>query len=177
MLGLSSVLRRIEGSSTSTMMPGACVMCSVQRICGQSGVLAVPLRLRCRGHANPAYCSRWAGDPSLSTGAPGSCSVNTAARSVRQRICLSRQPVAWSARTNQAPEAQAGADLSVNGGASVQLDGRGSTDPDGAIARYAWVQTEGPLVTLSGAATATPSFSAPVLDDDLRAQLHPHCHR
>ena len=70
-----------------------------------------------------------------------------------------------SAQTNQPPEAQAGADRSVNGGASVQLDGRGSTDPDGAIARYAWAQTEGSPVTLSGAAAATASFSAPVLDN------------
>ncbi|MFH0342668.1 MAG: PKD domain-containing protein, partial [Chromatiales bacterium] len=80
----------------------------------------------------------------------------------KEYIYLGSQQVA-SARTNQAPEAQAGADRSVNGGASVQLDGRGSRDPDGVIERYLWQQTAGTLVILSGAATAIPSFTAPVL--------------
>ena len=80
----------------------------------------------------------------------------------KEYVYLGSQQVA-SARTNQAPEAQAGADRSVNGGASVQLDGRGSLDPDGSIRVYAWVQTAGAPVILSGAATATPSFTAPVL--------------
>ena len=80
----------------------------------------------------------------------------------KEYVYLGSQLLA-SARTNQAPEAQAGADRSVNGGASVQLDGRGSLDPDGTIADYAWVQSAGVPVILSGAATATPSFTAPVL--------------
>ncbi len=70
-----------------------------------------------------------------------------------------------SARTNQPPEAQAGADETVLGGATVFLDGRASMDPDGRIVRYAWAQTEGRPVTLSGAAAATASFSAPVLEN------------
>jgi len=41
------------------------------------------------------------------------------------------------------------------------LNGTGSSDPDGSIAAYAWVQTAGTTVTLAGADTATPNFTAP----------------
>ena len=44
----------------------------------------------------------------------------------------------------------------------MTLNVNGSTDSDGTIASYAWAQTGGtPTVTLSGANTATPSFTAP----------------
>ncbi|MGH8488389.1 MAG: PKD domain-containing protein [Gammaproteobacteria bacterium] len=56
------------------------------------------------------------------------------------------------------------ADETVMAGATVLLDGRASTDPDGRIVRYAWAQTEGSPVSLSGADTATSSFSAPALE-------------
>lgn len=65
-----------------------------------------------------------------------------------------------TAPVNAAPVANAGPDRSfVDPGVVVTLDGRGSTDPDGTIASYQWVQTGGPAVTLSGANTATPSFT------------------
>ncbi len=62
---------------------------------------------------------------------------------------------------NQAPTADAGDDQTVDSGATVNLDGTGSADPDGTIDAYAWTQTAGPSVTLTGANTATPSFTAP----------------
>lgn len=63
---------------------------------------------------------------------------------------------------NQAPVADAGSDLDVQEGASVQLDGSGSSDPDGTIATYQWTQTGGPdAVDVSGADTDTLSFTAP----------------
>jgi hypothetical protein len=62
--------------------------------------------------------------------------------------------------TNQPPTANAGADKTVNEGTAVSLPGSGS-DPDGTITSYAWTQTAGPTVTLSGANTATASFTAP----------------
>ena len=46
----------------------------------------------------------------------------------------------------------------------MTLDGRGSIDPDGSIASYAWSQTAGPAVTLSNAGTASPTFTAPAVD-------------
>jgi hypothetical protein len=45
----------------------------------------------------------------------------------------------------------------------VTLNGRTSSDPDSAPSplTYSWTQTAGPGVTLTGATTATPSFTAP----------------
>ena len=63
---------------------------------------------------------------------------------------------------NQAPTADAGGDQTVAGGSgTVNLDGTASSDPDGDALTYAWTQTGGAGVTLSGADTATPSFTAP----------------
>ncbi|ROH86533.1 hypothetical protein ED208_15995 [Stagnimonas aquatica] len=64
---------------------------------------------------------------------------------------------------NQPPVAQAGADQSVDEGASVTLAGRGE-DSDGRIASYQWTQTAGPSVALAGASSATASFTAPQVD-------------
>ena len=61
----------------------------------------------------------------------------------------------------QAPIADAGADQSVLGLDTVTLDAGASRHPDGEELRYAWVQTDGKPVSLSGADTATPSFTVP----------------
>ncbi|HKU40932.1 MAG TPA: hypothetical protein VJR89_22375, partial [Polyangiales bacterium] len=45
----------------------------------------------------------------------------------------------------------------------VALDARSSFDPAGAALRYSWTQTGGPAVMLSGADSALPSFSAPLV--------------
>ena len=66
-----------------------------------------------------------------------------------------------TARANQAPIANAGADRTVNLNAAVTLDGRGSSDPDAgpqALA-YSWNQISGPSVTLTGGNTSQPSFT------------------
>lgn len=64
---------------------------------------------------------------------------------------------------NNAPTANAGVDRSVFSKTSVTLDGTESSDTGGAIAAYRWTQIAGRRVALNGAATAHPSFTAPVV--------------
>jgi PKD repeat protein len=62
---------------------------------------------------------------------------------------------------NRAPIADAGPDQTVPKKTMVTLNGTGSSDPDGDILTYAWSQTGGPIVLLSGADTVNPTFTPP----------------
>jgi hypothetical protein len=64
---------------------------------------------------------------------------------------------------NHAPIADAGADQTVSEDAIVTLTGGFSYDPDGDPLGFQWVQVGGPGVTLVGATTASPTFSAPLI--------------
>lgn len=65
---------------------------------------------------------------------------------------------------NKGPIAVAGADVTVVSGESVQLDGSGSSDPEGGALSFAWQQEEaGSRVTFAGANTAKPTVTAPVV--------------
>jgi hypothetical protein len=64
---------------------------------------------------------------------------------------------------NQPPLANAGTDRTVVEGGVVGLDGTASSDPDDDPLTFEWVQTSGPAVTLTGAGTATASFTAPLV--------------
>jgi hypothetical protein len=59
------------------------------------------------------------------------------------------------------PTAAAGTDQTVASGVLVHLDGTGSSDPESATLTYGWTQNSGPAVILTGANTATPSFTSP----------------
>ncbi len=62
---------------------------------------------------------------------------------------------------NTPPVASAGANQTVEIGDTVNLSGEGSNDADGDTLSFAWTQSSGTAVTLSGANTATPGFTAP----------------
>lgn len=65
---------------------------------------------------------------------------------------------------NHAPIANAGADQTRDEGSVVMLDGSASRDPDGDRLSFSWFQLTGPQVTLSDAASPTPTFTAPEVD-------------
>ncbi|MDF1562523.1 MAG: hypothetical protein P1V51_05745 [Deltaproteobacteria bacterium] len=63
---------------------------------------------------------------------------------------------------NHAPSADAGADLVVGPGATVTLDGTGSSDSDGTpIVAWEWLQIGGPLIVLEQTDQPVLSFEAP----------------
>jgi LmbE family N-acetylglucosaminyl deacetylase len=62
---------------------------------------------------------------------------------------------------NRPPVPNAGTDRTASAGASVQLNGSASFDPDGTALTYQWRQTSGPSVTLSSASAAQPTFTVP----------------
>ena len=62
---------------------------------------------------------------------------------------------------NHPPTANAGADQVVNTGASVTLNGSGSSDPDGNALTFFWEQKLGTPVALSSTSAAVVTFTAP----------------
>jgi phage-related protein len=65
--------------------------------------------------------------------------------------------------TNRIPFANAGIDQSnMIVGATINLNGSGSYDPDGTTVTYSWIQVSGAAVTLSNAVIANPTFMAPL---------------
>tara|TARA_R110002167_G_scaffold91458_1_gene246090 strand:- start:162361 stop:164715 length:2355 start_codon:yes stop_codon:yes gene_type:complete len=67
---------------------------------------------------------------------------------------------------NTVPVADAGEDQSVAAGATVTLDGTGSTDADLETLTYLWTQTAGDTVTLDDDTLAEPEFTAPSTDTE-----------
>ena len=67
-----------------------------------------------------------------------------------------------AAAAQTAPTADAGADQTVAEGATVTLDGSGSSDSANRALTYAWSQTGGAEVELSSTGAVRPSFIAPM---------------
>ena len=68
--------------------------------------------------------------------------------------------VSVSLPANNPPTANAGDSQMVPSSASVSLEGS-ATDTDGSIVSYSWAQSSGETVALTGADTASPTFTAP----------------
>jgi large repetitive protein len=64
-------------------------------------------------------------------------------------------------RALAAPVADAGSSVAAEPGATVTLDGSGSTDPNGDALTFAWTQVAGPTVALTGADAPSATFTAP----------------
>ena len=71
--------------------------------------------------------------------------------------------VSVSLPANSAPTVDAGDNQTVAISTQVSLNGT-ATDSDGSIASYSWVQTSGETVSLTGADTATATFTTPDVD-------------
>jgi subtilisin-like proprotein convertase family protein len=70
--------------------------------------------------------------------------------------------VSITVNPNQDPLADAGPDQAAIEGDIVQLDGTGTTDPEGDPMTYSWAQVGGSIsVTLSGSSSLTPTFTVP----------------
>ena len=68
---------------------------------------------------------------------------------------------------NNAPTAVAGADARINEATDYTLSATASTDTDsGTIDSYLWQQTDGPDASLNNPSSATPTFTAPFVDQD-----------
>jgi len=72
---------------------------------------------------------------------------------------------------NQKPIANAGDDQNVTLSSSVTLSGAKSSDADGKIKTYQWLQTKGTKVVLKNPKTATPIFTSPKKADTLIFKL------
>ena len=66
--------------------------------------------------------------------------------------------------SNSQPVADAGVNQTVSAGATVQLNGSSSSDPDGSVVSYSWTAPAG--ITLDNATAADPSFTAPTVESD-----------
>ena len=73
--------------------------------------------------------------------------------------------------TTFVPTALAGDDRTVGPGAVVTLDGSASGGAWGTNVTYAWTQISGMTASLTGADTATPSFTAPASTPDMTYEL------
>ena len=68
--------------------------------------------------------------------------------------------VTFTVPANSPPTVNAGSDATALGSSQVTLNGS-ATDPESDPLTYQWTQTGGTVVTLAGATTLTPSFTAP----------------
>ena len=115
---------------------------------------------------SPSVTLKNANTPAPSFTAPGveSDTDYTLTLTVSDGTATSTDTVIVTVKNNLQPVADAGSALTVREGATVYLNGFGSSDPDGDAITYDW--TISPSVTLKNANTPAPSFTAPGVESD-----------
>lgn len=73
-------------------------------------------------------------------------------------FAFQNDPVKKSAK-NLPPVAKAGEDLSISTNDFAQLDGTSSSEPDGLISRYQWIQVSGKPLTIENPKAAITAIS------------------
>jgi PKD domain len=101
--------------------------------------------------------------PSTTTGtttAVGTCPTGFV---IQNNLCVptTSSTTGTTSTTTSQPIANAGPNQVVSQGSLVTLVGTGSSSNGGTVQSYLWVQTSGTPVSLNGANTATPTFTAP----------------
>ncbi|WP_333814192.1 Ig-like domain-containing protein [Tabrizicola sp.] len=97
--------------------------------------------------------------------AAGTCRINANQAGTAVYAAADQASLDIPVANNTGPTADAGPDQTgISEGATVTLDGSGSSDPDaGQTLTFSWAQVSGPPVTLSSMTDAQPSFTAPAL--------------
>ena len=115
---------------------------------------------------SPSVTLKNANTPAPSFTAPGveSDTDYTLTLTVSDGTVTATDTVIVTVKNNLQPVADAGSALTVREGATVYLNGFGSSDPDGDAITYDW--TISPSVTLKNANTPAPSFTAPGVESD-----------
>jgi hypothetical protein len=110
--------------------------------------------------------------PSSATGTTTTAGTCPTGFVIQNNFCMPTTTSTTTGTTSQ-PIANAGPSQTVSQGSLVTLVGTGSfaTNAGATIVSYSWVQTSGTPVSLTGANTATPTFTAPTVATSLTFSL------